>query len=484
MAYNFHPVNRKQMYLMPPSIQDWLPEDDLAWFVLDATSQMELSKFYAKYRSDGWGHVAFEPSMMVSLLLYAYCVGERSSRKIEWLCRRDIAFRVITANQVPDHSTICRFRKSNEKELAELFTEVLRLCAKAGLVKVGIVALDGTKIKANASLSSNRTYESIRQEVERMLKEADEVDAEEDRLYGPLRSGYELPAELSDRRSRLARLRECKERLERESAEESAKQKEKIEEREKEEERTGKKRRGRKPKEPQEVPKEEAKANVTDPESRIMKTRSGYIQGYNAQAVVTEEQIIVAAEVTQEENDVQQLHPMLKSASENLVVAGVEENIGIVLADAGYCSEANLAEMAPESPDLIIAVKKEWKQRKEEEPAPRGRIPKGLTARERMERKLRTKRGKFLYKKRSPMVEPPFGHIKAARGCDVFMRRGGEACDSEWKLVCATGNLLKLWRKTGSGFQKVCRSVVSGIKSSLRMANIGGGKCTFQPCLG
>jgi transposase len=209
-SFNFLPLNREQDHLMPPSLRDWLPEGDLSWFVLDAVSQMDLTPFYAKYRADGWGHAAYEPSMMVCLLLYAYCLGVRSSRQIERLCERDIGFRVITANQAPDHSTIARFRQANEEALTALFTQALRLCAEAGLVKVGTMALDGTKMKANASLAANRKYASIEAEVKRMLEEAAAKDAEEDELYGPDRRGDELPEDLRYRRKRLTRLKEPK----------------------------------------------------------------------------------------------------------------------------------------------------------------------------------------------------------------------------------------------------------------------------------
>ena len=451
MAYNLIECNRKQMYLMPPSLEDWLPEGDLAWFILDAVEQMDLKRFYGRYRSDGWGRAAFPPEMMVSLLLYGYCVGERSSRRIERLCERDVAFRVIAANHTPDHATIARFRQRNAKPLERLFIETLRLCAEAGLVKAGLVALDGTKIKANAALSANRTHRHLEEEVRKMLAEAEAKDAEEDALYGKEKRGDELPEQLRDRKSRLKRLKACKERLERESADEAGEQRRKIDERRAEEQATGKKKRGRKPKEPQSAPEESAKANVTDPESRIMKTRHGYVQGYNAQAVVTEDQVILAAEVTQEANDVKQLHPMLEQTEANLAAAGVEGEVETVLADAGYWSETNIQQADPEGPELFIATTKDWKQRKamRERPTPRGRIPNNLGVRDRMERKLLTKRGRQLYKKRSWTVEPVFGQVKAARGCPPaggFMRRGAKAAGSEWKLICATHNLLKLFR--------------------------------------
>jgi transposase len=450
MAYNFKECNRDQVYLMPPTLQEWLPSKDFVWLLLDAVAEMDLRAFYEKYRQDGKGQSAFEPSMMVSLLLYAYSLGIRSSREIEKLCERDIGFKVIAANQVPDHCTINRFRKDNGTALEELFKQVLRLCKEAGLVNVGIVALDGSKIKANAALEANRTYEHIEQEVKKMFDEADAKDAEEDRLYGPDKRGDELPDDLADRRSRRARLAACKQRLEEHAAEEAAEQQSKIEERQAQEAETGAKKRGRKPHDPDPTPEAEAKANVTDPDSRIMKTRSGYVQGYNSQAVVTEGQIVIAAEVTNQENDVNQLHPMIKIAQQNLneIAPKKELTIKTSLTDAGYISDNNLAAITPEGPEHLIATKKDWKQRKETatSSAPRGRIPNDLTPRQRMERKLLTKRGRELYKKRGQTVEPVFGQIKDNRGIRHFMRRGLEACSREWKLICATHNLLKLWR--------------------------------------
>ena len=450
--YNFIECNRNQMYLMPPSLKEWLPESHLAWFVMDAVEQMDLSGFYEKYRADGWGHGAYEPAMMLSLLLYAYSMGERASRQIERLCETDIAFRVVTTNQKPDHTTISRFRQENEKKLEELFVSVLKLCAEAGLVKVGLVALDGTKVKANAALSANRTDEHIKKEVKKILTEAAAQDKEEDQRYGKDQRGDELPDELKDRRARLVRLKECQKRLERESKEKAAEQQEKIDKREVAEAISGCKKRGRKPLAPDEMVNKEKKANVTDPASRIMKTAQGYVQGYNGQAVVTEEQIIVAAEVTEEENDVKQLEPMLKKAKANINKAGVEQDMGTCLMDAGYWSENNV-KGREEVGEILIATKKDWKQRQamREQPGPRGRMPSGLSLAGRMERKLLTKRGRELYRKRSPMIEGVFGQIKEVRGCNRFMRRGIKATRSEWNLICATHNLLKLWRS-----EKVC----------------------------
>lgn len=457
MAYNFIECDRETAYLMPPSLREWLPEGHLAYFIIDAVKQMDLTKFYGKYRSDGCGASAYDPEMMVALMLYTYSQGERSARRIERGCEIDVALRVITANKRPDFSTICRFRSGNEKELRGLFVDVLRLCKEAGLVKVGVVALDGTKIKGAAALSANRTQEHIKEAVERMFREAKAKDEEEDALYGKDKRGDELPKELQGKESRLKRLQEAKERLERESQEKEQKQTAKIAEREADEEATGHKKRGRKPKDPATKPEEEAKANITDPESRIMKARSGYVQGYNAQAVATTEQIIVAAAVTQEANDVRQLNPMLEKTDEELRAAGVEEKIGAVLGDAGYWSEENVKSADADGPELLIATNKDWKQRKalREQPTPRGRIPAGLTARDRMERKLLTNRGRELYKLRGQTIEPVFGQIKSARGCDRFMRRGIQAADSEWSLICSTHNLLKLWRSGKAEFRRI-----------------------------
>jgi transposase len=449
---NFIPVDREQSYLMPPSLRDWLPEDHLAWFVLDAVAGMDLSAFEAKYRADGWGAAAFPPSMMVPLLLYAYSTGVRSSRKIEHACGTDVAFRVVAGNRKPDHATIARFRRNNLKELEGLFTQILRLCAEAGLVKVGVVAIDGTKIEANAALAANRTHEGLGKEIERevakMLAEAESVDAEEDARYGKKR-GDELPEELRTQKSRIERLRECKARLEREAEERAAEQQRKIDERAVKERETGEKLRGRKPNEPDATVEPEAKANVTDPESRIMKTPAGYVQGYNAQAAVTEGQIVLAAEVTQEANDKKQLQPMIEKTAENIEAAGVDRKVGAALADAGYWSDANVEAVEGRGgPEPFVATTKDWKRRKalRERAPPRGRIPRGLSCRERMERKLATKRGRAAYKKRSQTVEPVFGQVKYARGIDRFLLRGLEGARAEWKLACGTHNLLKLWR--------------------------------------
>lgn len=449
MAYNFLRWDREQGYLMPPSVRDWLREDDLAWFIVDAVEQMELGEFYAAYREDGWGGAAYHPAMMVSVLLYAYCQGVRSSRRIDMALERDVGYRVVAANAQVDFRTICRFRAAHEEALEKLFAQVLGLCREAGLVKLGVVALDGTKVAANAALDANRSHGAIEEEVRRMLREAKATDTEEDARYGPERRGDELPEGLGRRADRLNRLGEAKKRLEREAEAAATASQEHLLQRQAEEEAAGKKKRGRKPKVVEPGPTEEAKANTTDPDSRIMKTRQGYVQGYNMQAVVSEDQIIVAIGVTQEANDVQQLEPMLQTLEHTLEAAGIEERPKVGLADAGYWSEANIKVCSrPQMPELLIATTKDWKQRKaaREQGCPRGRIPKDLGLRERMERKLLTKRGRALYKKRGVLVEPVFGQVKEGQGFRRFMRRGIGAASSEAGIIGTAHNLLKLWR--------------------------------------
>ena len=273
MSYNMIPCDREQMFLLPPCMKDWLPPDHPVWVVIDAVASMDLSPFYQNYREDGWGAAAFQPGMMVTLLLYGYSRGIRSSRKIAQACREDIAFRVITANHPPDHATIARFRQGNVTHLEALFLEVLRVCRKAGMIRLGVFSLDGTKLKANASLDANRTAEQLKEEqqrirqeiagqIEETLAEAERLDREENVRHGAKQRGDELPPELRDPATRQARLEECLRRLQEEAEEEAAQQARKIEERQAEEEATGKKKRGRKPKNPDPDPSPQAKARI------------------------------------------------------------------------------------------------------------------------------------------------------------------------------------------------------------------------------
>ena len=440
MAQNFLACDRDQELLLPPSLREWLPEDHLAWFVLDAVDEIELSAFYGAYREDGWGRAAFEPAMMVALLLYAYAVGERSSRGIERRCREDVAFRVITANRVPDHATIARFRARHEQALAATFTQVLALCARAGLVSVGVVALDGSLLAGNASAGATRSYATIRAEVERMLAEAAEADAAEDECLGEAR-GDELPAGLSDPRSRRERLRRCKQQLEAEEADAQAAHQENLGWRAAWEAEHGRRLGGRKPTPPAADALAARRINTTDPDTRLMKRRGGRaVQGYNAQVVASPEQVIIAAQLTQAHNDSDQLAPMVANAAETLRDAGIQEPIGIVLADGGYWNSAAISNVREQGIDVLIPTRDRRRTR------PRTLSPPQGAEAQRIEAVLSRPEGQLLYRRRQQIVEPVFAHTKYIRRTDRFLRRGLTACQAEWQLIAATHNLLKLWR--------------------------------------
>jgi transposase len=440
VAPNFLLCDRDQELLLPPSLREWLPEDHLAWFVLDAVEEMDLSAFVGAYREDGWGRAAFDPQMMVALLLYSYAVGERSSRGIERRCREDVAFRVITANQIPDHATIARFRARHEQALADTFVQVLRLCAKAGLVSVGVVALDGSLLSGNASAQATRSYASIREEVERILAEAARVDAAEDERLGDAR-GDELPAELVDTRSRRERLRRCKQQLEQEQADEQAAHEENLAWRAAWEAEHGRKLGGRKPTPPAPDSLAARKINTTDPDTRLMKRAGGRsVPGYNAQVVASPEQVIIAAQVTQSHNDADQLAPMVESATDTLREAGVQEPIGLVLADGGYWNSPAIGEVREQNIDVLIPTRDRRRTR------PRKLAPRQGKEARRIEAVLSTPEGQALYRRRQQIVEPVFAHTKCIRRTDRFLRRGLASCQAEWQLIAATHNLLKLWR--------------------------------------
>ncbi len=359
MAQNFLTCDRDQELLLPPSLKDWLPSDHLAWFVLDAVDELDLSDFYADYREDGWGAAAHDPRMMVALFIYAYSIGVRSARQIERRCQEDVAFRVICAGQRPDHSTIARFLDRHEEAIAELFGGVLELCARSGLVKVGVVSVDGTKIEASATHHQNRSYQQIAEEI---VKEAAEIDALEDELYGEAR-GDELPEGFRTQTERRARFREakqaleqerkakakpvprdrqkrlseCKKRLEEDLELERRVAKEHEQWRKRGVAKDGSRRMTGHNRKPRPLPTEPTgKINTTDPDSRNLKTTRGFIQGYNAQAVVTEDQVVIAADISTESLDTANLEPMVEAACEALEAAGVSDTPGVVLADAGY----------------------------------------------------------------------------------------------------------------------------------------------------
>lgn len=474
MPYNFTPVDRDQLMLLPPSMSEWLPQDHLVWFVLDVVDELDLSAFLAGYRLDGRGGAAYHPAMMLALLVYAYAVGERSSRRVERRCVEDVAFRVVAANQRPDHATIARFRANHAEALAELFGQVLALCARAGVLRPGLVAIDGTKLMANASRDANRTATQL---AEQILAEAAAVDSAEDAAASEDPDPGGLPEELRSRGGqRRARLRELLDELE---AEADAKSYEaQVAKRAEIEAATGRPLRGRRPKPDAPTHKSRALANVTDPDSRLLKTRAGWVQGYNAQAVATEDQFVVAAEATNHSSDAASFEPLIKATKRNLRHAGEKRRVRRVVADAGYWSIRNVNLDGVES---IIAPGKARQlgriaDAEHERADVLGRVEAGeidkpaaaaqlgvslnrvnvvLHQRRRgaaeplttqMVATLDTPRGKRLYKKRAATIEPVFAQIKHNRGIRTLSRRGLAAADSEWKLICATHNLLKLWR--------------------------------------
>jgi transposase len=446
VGWNFLACDREQQYLMPPSLTDWLPEDHLAWFVLGVVEQLDLSALHAGYRTDGWGRAAHDPSMMLALLLYAYCLGERSSRRIERRCLDDVAYRVITANATPDHATIARFRVRHQDVLAGLFVQSLRLCQAAGLVRLGVVALDGTKIAAQASMNATRRRADLEAEVAGMLAEAEASDSAEDGAELHRSSAEQARVLRGGQAARRARLLQAKARLEAEDHAALAAHQGTIAERAAKELATGKRIRGRKPQPPR--PDPDRRVNTSDPDSRVMPIKKGWLQGYNAQIVTTIDQIIVAAQVHTCTNDQPLLHPMLAAAQNALHNAGIAEPIGTLLADAGYCTDTNLAAASRTGPRLLMPP---YNTRKDRDVADArdqmgNRAPKPRSAKERMEQQLATEAGLALYRLRSQTVEPTFGQLKEVRGCRRFQRRGRAAVDSEWKLICATHNLLKLWR--------------------------------------
>lgn len=445
MAYNLYPYDPHACYLLPPAIDEWVPEGSLARFVGDTVellhSRGQLQPFFKGLRTDGHGHPSYHPVLLCKILVYSYACGQTSSRKIAAGLEIDVALRFLASNQQPDFRTISDFRKDHLKDFEALFVAVLQLCREAGLAKLGRVALDGRKVAGNAALEANRKLDSIREEVARIVKEAQETDAAEDRQHGKDRRGDELPAALRTKADRLRRLREAQARLEAAAAKEQAAQQEKVAARAAAEAATGRKKRGRKPKEPEAAVDRERQANLTDPESRILKTRRGWVQGYNGQAVADcDSQVIVACAVTQEENDVQQLEPMLRTC---LQQSG--RLPGQLVGDAGYWSEAN-AEL-DDWTELFLATTKDWKERKRlrEAGGPRGRIPAGLSVKERMERKLLTKRGRAAYRQRGSTIEPVFGQ-QWNLGLNRFRVRGLTGAQGEWSLWCTGHNVRKLWR--------------------------------------
>ena len=510
MAQNFIESRREQGFLLPPDVREWLPADHLAWFVIDAAAGMDLSAFYAVYRADGHGRAAYEPATMVALVLYAFAGGQRSSRAIERHCRQDVAYRVITGNLIPDHATIARFVCRHERALGELFGEVLRLCDRAGLVKPGVVSIDGTRIAGNASPEVNHEFDRIAREI---VAEARATDEAEDELYGEAR-GDELPerlrtpegrreffrqarrqlrgederCELSDEpeaeaetsaevslefdaerivartqgregwlregrrqleqhrwrhpdpigRSRRERLLLAAERLEGDLDVERRANDAYEHNRATARDRLGRRLGGRAdPHRPPEVPA--GKVNTTDPDSRSMPVGFGFVQGYNAQAAVNEQQIVLAAEITNNSTDFSQLDPMVTATLEELERIGSSELPEAIAADAGYWNEQHMDEVVANKhiPVLIPPDK-----------GSRGTPRRGWSGGRYawMRNVLATEHGRRAYRKRKQTVEPLFGNTKHNNGVHRFHRRGRIKVRTEWRLLMMTHNLTKIHR--------------------------------------
>jgi transposase len=527
MAKRYLPVDRSQPFLLPPSVQDFIPEDDLAWFLIDAVTAMDTTVFHSRARLGGAGRAGYDPDMLLTLLIYAYCLGQRSSRRIEQLCVRDLGFKVITGNRVVDHSTIAEFRAVHQDAVKTLFTQVLLLCAKAGLSRVGLVAVDGTKMAASASLGKTRErdtlageYDRLAAQVQAMLAEAAVTDTAQDALFGPDNRGDELPPALRRKAGRLARLQEALRQIDQAAAEHAAaehaaaehaaaktgephrrdkvaKARRKLErqiahrdQRTANEQAAGRRLPGSRPDfdariaaaqaeldtaladqpgtdlavrpntdQPNtdlavppgcrrdHLPSTARRGNATDPDSRILKTTRGWIQGYNGQVAAFRthrRRIVLAAEITQDANDVKQAGTMMTVATTNAEQAGIG-SIGIIAFDAGYWSDENLT--AP-GPDRLIAPGKNRTMLADlrTNGYTTGEAPPDASPADTMRHRLKTQAGAETYAQRAPTVEPVFGDHKHCRGITGFQRRGLPAVDSEWKLIHATGNLLALHR--------------------------------------
>jgi len=423
-------------------LREWLPEEHLSYFVSDLIDQLDLGAIEQHYEREERGYPPYHPHMMTKVLVYGYCVGVFSSRRLEKRLLEDVAFRVLAAGNEPDFRTISEFRRIHLKALEGLFEQVLRMALQLGTMQLGRVAIDGTKIKANASKHKAMSYrrmqeeeKRLKEEARRLLAEAEQVDTDEDKRYGRTRRGDELPAELSRREERIKRIGQAKRELEERARTEAEKRN--CDDQDKNN-RASQRSSG---KQSNLLPNPKAQYNFTDPESRIMKGPDGFVQAYNAQiAVEPALGLIVAQAVTQQANDKQQLIPMI-AAIEQQAGQKVED----VLADSGYCSEENLKEAAKEEIDLYVATGRQ-KHIRPVMKCPRGRIPQSATVVDRMKRKLMTQAGRAIYARRKVIVEPVFGQIKQAQGFRSFLLRGVEKVRSEWALVCASHNLLKLHR--------------------------------------
>ena len=451
MGFNFLDGDVDQGFLLPPDMRDWLDPGHLAFFVMDAVDQFDLSGFESGYRSDGRGGAAYAPKVMVRLLLFAYCEGVRSSRQIERRCVRDVAYRVLAGNRVPDHATIARFRDRHRQVLPAVFVQVLRLCADAGLLRVGLLALDGTKLQADASSFQNydrdrleKAIGELEKQLQQMLVEAAGQDAAEDAAEQD-RDDSATPPELRNRTHRLAKLQAAKQRLDAEAAEAQ-----RVQDQRRAAWETAPGRKGGPPgvRPPKRGGPRNGKTNLTDPDSRIMHTRDGFRQAFNGQAVVTSDQVIVAAEVVPDNFDFDAFHPMLDAARTNLDAAGVADPIRAVVADAGYSNKKNRTRPAVQgdNPILLVAVPRLGGKKPAE-----GQVRKTYPgrgddlSRGRMTKRLANPAGSRLYARRKTIIEPVFGQMKQLGG-PRMRHRGRDKVNTEWKMMAAAHNLLKCWR--------------------------------------
>ena len=455
MPQNFIRGDVDQGFLLPPDVRDWLPEGELAWTVKDVVESFDLSAFYRAYRANGRGGAAFDPALMVAVLLYAHAVGVRSSRAIERCCVRDVAFRVLAGNRVPDHATIARFVIRHREALETVFAQVLRLCHRAGMVQLGVISVDGTKIAASASWSKNQTAAALAHQVAeeqarfdrlaaQLLDEQAATDAAEDAEHGPDR-GDELPPGLRRPAERLARFKEARQRLDDEQAAAVAEQEARKAEWQRRKDAGT--RRGAPPGEhpPGRNPDKDKppRANTTDPDSRTMRGGRGLVQGYNAQAAVTADQLIVGRSLTQEATDAHQLFPVLDDVAEQLNRAGVDAAGNTAVADAGYANEETFTEAEQRGLHLLAPMISDERRAAGEDPA--GNQP--MTTRPataRAQAKLRSRQGRDEYSLRGRTVEPVFGQIKDRQGLRHFLRRGLENARTEWSLACTVHNLRKI----------------------------------------
>ena len=446
MSRRFQRPNREQLFLFPPSLEEWVDGNHIVRFLRDCVEQFDLSSFYSAYKQEGGA--PYDPGMMLTTMLYAWCRGIRSSRKIAEACREQVPFRWATGNLCPDHCAFARFFQRHGEAIKNLFAQVLYLCHRTGVLRVGQLYLDGSKIAANASLAANRTLEYLQEEIGRMEEEMRKQDAADKACS----DGEELPKELRARQERLARLRQAKESLELTLAAKQAEAQDETASASPPPEK--KKRKKSKKTEEEKVPQ----ANMTDPDSRIMRARQGYVQGYNAQAVVNEDQFIVALDVVQDANDLHLLERMLSVLRTSLEAAGIEKRPKMMGGDAGYwLKNRDIAGLErQEELELLIATCNRHKQPKE---APRGRIPKSASTEERMMRKLSTKEGQEKYQKRSWTVEPVFGQIKDCLNGRRFLRRGLEKVRREWSLLCSCLDLRKLFSCLGKRKQTLAAAL-------------------------